>query len=76
MVPPCRSGCLRRGRTRLNVTAPSSSSPVPFPRSLQELMPEEGLNKAQRKQLANMEYSKKMQAKDKEVEMGAGREPG
>ena len=49
---------------------------MPFPRSLQELMPEEGLNKAQRKQLANMEYSKKMQAKDKEVEMGAGREPG
>ncbi len=30
-------------------------------------MPEEGLSKQQRRQLAQMEYAKKMQAKDKEV---------
>ena len=33
----------------------------------QELMPEEGLSKKQRHQLAQMEYAKKMQAKDQEV---------
>ena len=30
-------------------------------------MPEEGLSKSQKHQLAQMEYAKKMQAKDKEV---------
>ncbi|GAX81620.1 hypothetical protein CEUSTIGMA_g9048.t1 [Chlamydomonas eustigma] len=33
----------------------------------QELMPEEGLSKQQRRQLANLEYAKKMQEKDKKV---------